>query len=167
LHHRSHDAVETDGFDNDDSLLDSDVVAAQRAAATAAAAAAAAAASNSPVRGRTPARASQPLEHATQIHSPDPPRTPTIGLVSSTLAPTPAPIAAPVVLPLTLSNVAKQSSNDGSKKAGPKSRGSETSRSGYSLASSQRLPMPLSLEEAMAHVREVIVYSSHGSISFA
>jgi hypothetical protein len=119
------------------------------------------------VRGRTPAHTSQHLENATQIHSPDPPRTPTIGLVSSTLAPTPAPTSAPVVLPLTLSNVAKQSSNDGSKKAGPKSRGSETSRSGYSLASSQRLPMPLSLEEAMAHVREARVLSSNCRVSFA
>jgi hypothetical protein len=62
----------------------------------------------------------------------------------------------PVVLPLTLSNVAKQTALDVPRKAGPKSRGSETSRSGYSLASSQRLPMPLTLEEAIEHVKTVI-----------
>ena len=94
--------------------------------------------------------------NATQIHTPAPNPAPSIEHSSSaamTAAATTAP--AVVVLPLTLSNVAKQASHDASKKTGPKSRGSETSRSGYSLASSQRLPMPLSLEEAMAHVKEV------------
>jgi hypothetical protein len=122
------------------------------------------------VRGRTPVQASQAPHSATQIHTPGASNVPSNNHISSvaTLPPAPAPAAAPIVLPLTLSNVAKQASRDEAKKGGPKSRGSETSRSGYSLASSQRLPMPLSLEEAMAHVREVILshFVTPGSVLF-
>ncbi len=133
------------------------MIAAQRAAAAATAAAAAA---TSPVRGRTNVQASQAPHNATQIHEPDASHVPFNNPISSIATTTPAPAPAPpIVLPLTLSNVAKQASHDEAKKGGAKSRGSETSRSGYSLASSQRLPMPLSLEEAMAHVREVILFT--------